>query len=110
MTATGIFFFRLHHFFRIFVVKEKEKIAMCLAIPGKVLEISREDEMLMGRVEFGGIQKSICLDWVPEVAVGQYVIVHVGFAISTMDEEEARETLKLLDEMGGLSEEVNPHP
>ena len=83
---------------------------MCLAIPGKVLEITTENDMLTGKVAFGGITKKISLEWVPEVKVGQYVIVHVGFAISTMDEEEAQATLNLIDEMGSLGDEVNPGP
>lgn len=78
---------------------------MCLAIPGKVLEIDTSGPMKMGKVDFAGIQKNICLEWVPEVTVGKYVIVHVGFALSTMDEEEAMKTLDLLREMeGGLEE------
>jgi len=78
---------------------------MCLAIPGKVLEIEKDKEPLMGKVSFGGIQKDICLDWVPDVQVGEYVIVHVGFAISKMDEKEALETLELFSQMeGGLEE------
>ncbi len=79
---------------------------MCLAIPGKVLEIYRSGDLLMGKVSFGGIQKEVCLDWEPEVKVGEYVIVHVGFAISTMDEEEARETLKMLEQMERGSDEL----
>jgi hydrogenase expression/formation protein HypC len=81
---------------------------MCLAIPGKVLEIQQDTQPLMGKVSFGGIQKDICLDWVPEVKVGEYVIVHVGFAISTMDEKEALETLKLIEEIDALGDELNP--
>jgi hydrogenase expression/formation protein HypC len=78
---------------------------MCLAIPGKVLEIDRAAQPVMGTVSFGGIQKQVCLEWIPEVTVGEYVIVHVGFAISKMNEEEALETLDILRQMGeGLSE------
>ncbi len=78
---------------------------MCLAIPGKVLEIKRDGTPVMGKVSFSGIQKDVCLEWLPEVEVGDYVIVHVGFAISKMDEKEALETLKMLEEMGrGLDE------
>jgi hydrogenase expression/formation protein HypC len=78
---------------------------MCLAIPGKVLEINRDGTPVMGKVSFSGIQKDICLEWLPDVRVGDYVIVHVGFAISKMDEKEALETLKMLEEMGrGLDE------
>lgn len=73
---------------------------MCLAIPGKVVEIDRARVPVMGTVSFGGIQKQVCLEWIPEVAIGEYVIVHVGFAISRMDEGEALETLNLLNQMG----------
>lgn len=72
---------------------------MCLAIPGKVLHIDTTVQPLMGTVSFGGIQKSICLEWIPGLKVGEYVIVHVGFAISKMDEKDARETLKLIEEL-----------
>ena len=81
---------------------------MCLAIPGKVVEIETESSPLMGKVSFGGIQKKICLDWVPDVQVGEYVIVHVGFAISKMDEKEALETLELFSQMEGGLEELEP--
>lgn len=77
---------------------------MCLAIPGKVLSIDRTTEPLMGKVSFGGIQKQVCLDWTPDVREGEYVVVHVGFAISKMDEEEAGETLRLIGEVEGVLE------
>lgn len=73
---------------------------MCLAIPGRVLEIDREGTPVMGKVSFSGVQKQVCLEWLPEVQVGDFVIVHVGFAISMVDEKEALETLKMLEEMG----------
>jgi len=76
---------------------------MCLAIPGKVLEIDRTTQPTMGTVSFAGIQKRVCIEWVPEVKVGDYVLVHVGFALNTIDEQEALETLKLLSEMGDLA-------
>jgi hydrogenase expression/formation protein HypC len=75
---------------------------MCLAIPGKVIEIDATVSPIMGKVSFGGIKKEVCLELVPEVQIGNYVIVHVGFAISMMDEEEAQETLKLIDQMNDL--------
>lgn len=79
---------------------------MCLAIPGKVLKIDRGAEPVMGNVSFGGIQKRVCLEWLPDVNVGDYVIVHVGFAISKLDEKEAIETLEMLKQMEeGLTEE-----
>ena len=73
---------------------------MCLAVPGKVMTIDRATSPLMGKVSFGGVKKDVCLEWVPEVKVGDYVIVHVGFALNTVDEAEALETLNLLREMG----------
>jgi hydrogenase expression/formation protein HypC len=79
---------------------------MCLAIPGKVLEIESDVQPVMAKVSFGGIQKRICLEWLPEACVGDYVLVHVGFAISKMDEREALETLKLLDEIEGAYDEL----
>ncbi|MBI3579802.1 MAG: HypC/HybG/HupF family hydrogenase formation chaperone [Ignavibacteriales bacterium] len=79
---------------------------MCLAIPGKVLEIDHTLQPVIGKVSFGGIQKQVCLEWVPDVRVGEYVLVHVGFAISAMDEGEALKTLKLFEEMDGAMEEL----
>jgi hydrogenase expression/formation protein HypC len=81
---------------------------MCLAIPGKVLSIDRDASPLMGTVSFAGASRRICLEWTPEVQTGQYVIVHVGFAISTVDEEDALETLRILQEMGDLAGEIPP--
>jgi hydrogenase expression/formation protein HypC len=79
---------------------------MCLAIPGKVEEITTEDGLRMGRVNFGGVVKRVCLDYVPEVEVGDYTIVHVGFALSKIDEETARKTLEDFRAMGVLDEEL----
>ncbi len=68
---------------------------MCLAVPGKVISISHDDPlMVMGKVSFGGVVKDICLAYVPEVKIGDYVIVHVGFALSIVDEDAAEQTLK----------------
>lgn len=84
---------------------------MCLAIPGKVLEIDTSVQPAMGKVSFGGIQKKVCLEWLPDVKVGEYVIVHVGFAISKLDEQEALETLRLFDEMDRSLDELKlPDP
>jgi hydrogenase expression/formation protein HypC len=80
---------------------------MCLAVPGKVLEINRTVTPVMGTVDFAGVRKEVCLEWVPEVQVGQYVIVHVGFALNTVDEQEAEETLQMLRQMGALDDEVH---
>ena len=79
---------------------------MCLAIPGKVEEITTESGLRMGRVNFGGVVKRVCLDYVPEVEVGDYTIVHVGFAISKIDEETAQQTLSDFRAMGVLDEEL----
>jgi hydrogenase expression/formation protein HypC len=77
---------------------------MCLGIPGKVLRTFHEHEVLMGKVDFGGVCKQVCLDHVPEVKVGQYVLVHVGFALSMIDEDEAQQVFRFLDRMNQLDE------
>lgn len=79
---------------------------MCLAIPGRVDEIFTEDDLRMGRVNFGGVIKKVCLDYVPEIEVGDYAVVHVGFAISRLDAKSAEETLELFRQMGALDEEL----
>jgi hydrogenase expression/formation protein HypC len=79
---------------------------MCPAIPGKVEQITTNADIRMGRVNFGGVVKNVCLDYVPEVAVGDYTIVHVGFALSKIDEQSALETLELFRQMGALDEEL----
>jgi len=78
---------------------------MCLGIPGRVIEIHDEAGLRMGRVDFGGVRKEACLAYAPEVELGDFVIVHVGFAISKVDEEEALRTLELLRSMGDLMEQ-----
>lgn len=78
---------------------------MCLAIPGQVTKIYEEGGTRMGRVDFGGISKEVCLAYLPEIVVGDYTIVHVGFAISKIDEQSAMESLKAFQEMGLLDEE-----
>lgn len=77
---------------------------MCLGIPGKILESFDVNGLRMGKVEFGGIVREACLAYTPEAQTGDYVIVHVGFAISRVDPEEAARTLQLLEEMGQLAE------
>jgi len=81
---------------------------MCLAIPGKILDISQKDGVRAGRVEFGGIVNQVCLDFVPEAEVGDYVVVHVGFALSRVDREEAERTYQILEAMGLLEGELSP--
>jgi hydrogenase expression/formation protein HypC len=72
---------------------------MCLAVPGKLTEIKLENGLRMGRVDYSGTVGTACLEYVPEAEVGQYVIVHAGFAITVLDEEEALKTLALFDQM-----------
>jgi hydrogenase expression/formation protein HypC len=79
---------------------------MCLAIPGRVDEILNEGDLRIGRVNFGGIIKRVCLDYVPDIEVGEYAIVHVGFAISKLDAETAEKTLAVFRQMGMLEEEL----
>ena len=81
---------------------------MCLAIPGKILEIQELGLMRVARVQFGGIVRQVSLDFVPEAVLGDYVMVHVGFAISRVDAVEAERTYKLLQEMGALEAELPP--
>ena len=78
---------------------------MCLAVPGKIVEISETLAGRVARVQFGGILQPVQLDFVPEAVVGDYVVTHVGFAISRVDAEEAARTLELLAAMGLLAEE-----
>jgi len=77
---------------------------MCLGIPGRVVEIHDEAGLPMGKVDFGGVRKEACLAYVPETQIGDYVIIHVGFAISRVDEEEALTTLEILAQMGDMVE------
>ncbi len=81
---------------------------MCLAIPGKVIETFDQNGMRMARVQFGGITREACLEYVPDTVAGEYVLVHVGFAISKVDEEEAQRTYQLLEEMDQLTELMAP--
>lgn len=83
---------------------------MCLGIPGKVIETYREHDVLMGRVEFGGIARRVCLEHVPEVQPDEYVLVHVGFALSRLDEAEARRVFEFLESMNQLEELGAPAP
>jgi hydrogenase expression/formation protein HypC len=83
---------------------------MCLAIPGKLIEKREIEGLFTGKVQFGGITREACLDFVPEAEVGDYVLVHVGFAISRIDEEEARKTYEYLEKMGIVSEELGQTP
>ena len=81
---------------------------MCLAIPGKILEIQEQGTMRAARVQFGGIVRQVCLDFVPEASQGDYVMVHVGFALSLVDRVEADRTYRLLEELGMLEPDLAP--
>jgi hydrogenase expression/formation protein HypC len=82
---------------------------MCLGIPGKIVDIFENNTLRMGHIDYGGVCQEACLAYVPEAAVGDYVIVHAGFAIQQLEPEEALETLALFDEIGKLHDEEN-HP
>ena len=77
---------------------------MCLGIPGKVVETFRDHGILMGKVDFGGVSKRVCLEHVPDIAQGEYVLVHVGFALAKVDEAEARRVFDFLEGMEQLGE------
>ena len=79
---------------------------MCLGIPGKEIEIYQANDMKMGKVDFGGVIKETCLEFLPDIQVDDYTIVHVGFGISQLDEEEAQRTLEMLREMEMLADEL----
>ena len=81
---------------------------MCLAVPGRVVETYREHEVLMGKVDFGGVSKRVCLEHIPEVQPDDYVLVHVGFALSRIDEAEARRVFEFLEQMDQLDELKEP--
>ena len=78
---------------------------MCLAVPGRVLSVAEQDGTTMAQVDFGGLRKEVCLAYIPDVQVGEYVIVHVGFAIQRLDEKSAQETLANFEKLGILEEE-----
>ena len=78
---------------------------MCLAVPGKILKIYQNDSTKMGVVDFSGVELDVCLEAVPDAVVGNYVIVHAGFAISTLTDEEAQETLDLFDQIDAFQDE-----
>ena len=80
---------------------------MCLGIPGKITDIYQKDSLRMAKIDFGGIIKEACLEYTPEASVGDYALIHVGFAISLMDEEEAQETLRLIREVVEIENEIS---
>lgn len=83
---------------------------MCLGVPARIEEIYQKDGLKMARVDFGGVSREVCLDYVPEAKVDEYCIIHVGFAISLLSEAEAQETLALLGEIADLEENLDAQP
>jgi len=81
---------------------------MCLAVPGKIVEIAEVEGLQMARVDFGGVFREACLDYVPEARVGDYCVIHVGFAISLLSEKDAMETLELLKQISNIEDEIGP--
>ena len=81
---------------------------MCLGVPGKIVEIYEVGGLKMGKVDFGGVYREACLAYVPDSQVGEYTVIHVGFAINRLDEEEAKESLALLQEIVNLEDELGP--
>ncbi len=79
---------------------------MCLAVPGKIVEIYDSGGLSMGKIDFGGVTREVCLAYVPEAKIGDYTIIHVGFALSILSEEEAQATLEALREIADLNEEL----
>jgi hydrogenase expression/formation protein HypC len=81
---------------------------MCLAVPGKIIEIFEKGGLPMGKIDFGGVFREACLSYVPEAQVGDYTVIHVGFALNLLSEEEALETLAMLKEIADLGDELGP--
>lgn len=79
---------------------------MCLGVPGKIIEIYENSGLPMGKIDFGGVTREACLAYVPEAQVGDYTLIHVGFALNLISEEEAQETLDLLRQISDLNEEI----
>jgi hydrogenase expression/formation protein HypC len=81
---------------------------MCLGVPGKIVELYEKGGLKMAKVDFGGIFREACLSYVPEARVGEYCVIHVGFAISVLNETDALETLDLLRQISNIEEELGP--
>jgi hydrogenase expression/formation protein HypC len=81
---------------------------MCLGVPGKIVEIYEKGGLKMAKVDFGGVFREACLDYVPEAKINDYCIIHVGFAISLLSEKEAQETLELLKQISDIEQELGP--
>jgi hydrogenase expression/formation protein HypC len=83
---------------------------MCLGVPGKITEIHEANGLRMGKVDFGGVSREACLEYLPDVNIGDYVIIHVGFAISQLSEKEAAETLAVLKQISDINAELGIEP
>ncbi len=83
---------------------------MCLAVPGKIIEIYEASGLKMGKVDFGGVIREACLAYVPDAQIGEYTVIHVGFAISRLSEEDARASLDALRELSDKQAELGPEP
>lgn len=83
---------------------------MCLGVPGKIISIHEENGLHMCRVDFGGVVREACIEAIPEAKIGDYTIVHAGFALNLLSEQEANETLTLLREIAALDDELGPDP
>lgn len=81
---------------------------MCLAVPGKIVEIYEAGGLKMAKIDFGGVTREACLEYVPDAQVGEYTVIHVGFALNRLDEAEAQESLALLREIANIDEELGP--
>lgn len=81
---------------------------MCLGVPAKIIEIYEKNGLKMGKVDFGGVTREACLDYVPDAKIGDYALVHVGFVLNLISEEEAQETLELLHEIAEFENEIRP--
>ena len=81
---------------------------MCLGVPGKIIEIYQSNDLLMGKIDFGGVVREVCLAYVPEAKIGDYALIHVGFALNLLSEEEAQETLDLLNQITDIENELGP--
>ena len=84
------------------------EVFMCLAVPGKIVEIYNAGGLKMAKVDFGGVTREACLEYIPDAQVGDYTVIHVGFAINRLDEAEAQESLALLQEIVNLEDELGP--
>lgn len=81
---------------------------MCLGVPGKITEIYQANDLMMGKIDFGGVVREVCLSYVPEAKIGDYALIHVGFALNLLSEEEAKETLDLLNQIADIENELGP--